>query len=433
PAIPQRGSVEETRAARTPERHSKRAMARVEDEVEEGSSTGAHFRANHPKWLRPLLFTAIPLVAALLTGIGVLAYGKWSTFSVQLSSSPTGALVRVDGRANTQTTPLLLTDLSADRSHELEVSAPGMLRWVQRVDPQRGATMALHVELEPDRLPDSLLEEPFDAGVAAAATEPAPIAPVAVLPIEADYPVAGFTLHAKKHAFLVPPSKAARLRLDPKKTYRVWTEGKLSFGGYFDNVFVTECVYFLEGGPGLASKDTFGLVGAKGTVVKNASALYAFVTDEKANDNTGAIKVRVMDTASHATSTVLVDAKSNSFAPEPHDRFTLQRLEPLNSYDVKLKDGRPSARTLGEKGGLARRVLLRVEPGWNNVVQSKKYANEFQRILEVGKPIRISGASALWTTLPDDGLDDNAGTLEIEVTEVPGLNGLLNNLVPKRK
>jgi len=431
PAIPKKDPVEETRYARSPgARDNKRTMALPEDGAQEDSSTGAHFRANYPRWLRPMMFLAIPLVAALLTGIGVLAYGKWSTFSINLTSAPMGALVRVDGRANTQTTPVLLTDLPADKNYELEVSAPGMKRWLRIVEPQRGALVTLHAELEPDRVPDSLLEEPFDAGFAAV-DEPVAAPVVTEVPTEAEYPVSSVTVVAKKHAFLVPPSKAARLRLDPKKTYRVWTEGKLSFGGYFDNIFITEAIYFLEGGPALQAKDSFGLVGPKGTIVKHATALYAFVADEKANDNSGAIKVRVMDMASHQTSTVLVDAKSNSFAPDQSTRFSVQRLEPTSSYDLRLREGKPKARSLGDKGGLTRKVLLKIEPGWNSVLSVRKSANDLQRILETGKTIRINGAMSFWVTIPDDGLDDNAGSFELEVSSVAGGGGLLNGLVPK--
>jgi hypothetical protein len=290
--------------------------------------------------------------------------------------------------------------------------------------------LAIHAELEPDRLPDSLLDEPVDAGVAVPVE--APKDPLAELPNEAEYPVAGFTVSAKKHAFLVPPSKAARLRLDPKKTYKVWTEGRLSFGGLIDNVYVTECAFFLEGVPPLQSKDSFGIVGPKGTIVKNATALYAWVTDEVANDNTGAIKVRVMDTASKQTSTVLVDGKSNSFAPELANRFTLRRLEPLNTYDVKLKEGKPPARTLGDKGGTVKKVLMRIEPGWNKAVQARKHSNDLQRMLEAGKTVRLNGATGFWLSFPDDGVDDNSGSLEVEVSSVAGLNGLLNSLVPNR-
>ena len=166
--------------------------------------------------------------------------------------------------------------------------------------------------------------------------------------------------------------------------------------------------------------------------MKNATALYAFVTDDVANDNSGAIKVRVMDIASHATSTILVDAKSNSFAPEPNNRFTLRHLEPLSAYDIKLKDGRPGARTLGDKGGASRKLLLKMEPGWNAAVQPKKFIDDYQRILEVGKPIRLSGATSFWVTFPDDGLDDNSGTLELEVSAVAGSGGLLNRLMPRK-
>jgi tRNA A-37 threonylcarbamoyl transferase component Bud32 len=369
-----------------PPTRKSRPMPIVTDEIEE-PPTGAHFSA--PRWIRPTLFTAIPLAAALLTGLGVFAWGKWSTFSVRISSEPTAAMVRVDGKAETQITPLVLADLSAADSHEIEISAPGMKPWVRIVHPQRGAVLSMHAELELDRLPDSLLEEP-DAGI----EEPVVAAlPPRVIEVQADYPVASFKLEAKKHAFLVPPSKAARLRLDPKKTYKVWTEGG-------------QCVFFLEGAP---ARESFGLVGPKPGAVKGATALYAFIADASPPDPS--IKVRVMDTVAKTTSSVLVEAKSNAFVPDPSERFTLNRLDPKTSYELKLKDGHPSARTGGEKGGPARRLLVGI-----GIRPNRKPPSDGQRVLEMGKPLRVGGAAAVWFSFPDDRLDDNEGALEVEVS-----------------
>jgi serine/threonine protein kinase len=425
PAVPKASDLpsHETRSGRSPDKKRKSA---VDSEVVQESWTGAHFKAV-PRWVRPLLFTAIPLLAALLTGIGVLSYARWSTFSVQLSSSPSNALVRVDGLAETHTTPVLLADLSASKPHELEVTWPGYYPGIRRVIPRRGEVLSEFVELRPIPI-DAPAEPPVEAVVvdagAVEAPRPDPIA------VEASYPINDFTLHAKVHAFLVPPSKAARLRLNPKKSYRVWTEGKVAFGGYLDPQF-DECVYFLEAAPGLKASETFGIIGPKGTVVKNANAIYAFLTDDKPADNTGAIKLRVMDVATHATSTVLVDSKSNALLPDSSGQFRLKGLEPLETYELKVKEGKRGARTLGDKGGRVGKVLLVQVPGLGHVMQGKQMANDATRVIEVGKTVRFSGTPWIYLSFPDDGLDDNDGTMQVEITALPGGTNLLKGLLPR--
>ncbi len=427
PAVPRPGSGSgETRSGRAPERKSKRSL-QLEAEHGQESWTGAHFKAI-PRWVRPLLFTAIPLLAALLTGIGVLTYARWSTFSLQLSSSPSNAMVRVDGQAETHTTPVLLTDLSAARPHEIEVTAPGYYRGVRRIIPRRGEVISEFVELR--LIPIDAPAEPVDAGEAVTleVKKPVPL-PAPEVASEATYPVAEFTVHAKHHAFLVPPSKAARLRLNPKKSYRVWTEGRISYGGYLDPN-VEECVYFLEAAPGLTARETFGVVGPRGTGVKNANAIYAFISDDSPGDNTGALKLRVMDTASHATSTVLVDAKSNALPTDKKGQFKVKGFEPLATYELKLKEGRHPAHTLGEKGGRVSKVLVSQVPGLGQLLEGKKAATGSERVLEAGKTLRFTGTPWITLAFPDDGFDDNDGTMEVELSAVAGI-GAVMKLLPR--
>ena len=46
--------------------------------------------------------------------------------------------------------------------------------------------------------------------------------------------------------------------------------------------------------------------------------------------------------------------------------------------------------------------------------------------------MRFSGTPRIFLSLPDDGLDDNDGTLELEITALPGSSGtILKNLLPR--
>jgi len=97
-----------------------------------------------PKWL----FVALPLVAMLLAAVGVILLGA-RTASIQLSSEPPGALVLLDGVPAPTRTPMLISDLDPDSPHLLEVQAPGMHPWQQRLTLRRGELLAVHARLVP--------------------------------------------------------------------------------------------------------------------------------------------------------------------------------------------------------------------------------------------------------------------------------------------
>ena len=265
------------------------------------------------------------------------------------------------------------------------------------------------VEPEPESQPSPAV---VDAGAVAEIARPA----AAPLPTVVYYPLAGFTLDARQHAFVVPSPRVVKLALNPKKSYRVWTEDRVSLGGALESM-VTDCVYFLQGE--LPARDSFGMVGPKGVVVKGATMLHAFISDDSPSDDSGALKLRVMDLGARTTSTLLIDATKHTLVPAPSGRVKVEGLEALASYELRLKDGAVPAQTRGKKRGPVRRVLVSQAPGLSAALEGRSLANEVSRILEVGKPLRVSGTPWVWLSIPDDALEDNAGTLEVELTVMP--------------
>src|SRR5262249_32831630 len=94
-------------------------------------------------------FFVAPVVAMLLSALVVLIIGHFGSFSIQLTSTPPGAHVIVDGLPAPGITPLLISNLSANRSHEVRVVEDGFRGWRQRIDPVRGSTVFVHAELKP--------------------------------------------------------------------------------------------------------------------------------------------------------------------------------------------------------------------------------------------------------------------------------------------
>ena len=95
------------------------------------------------------LFWVLPPLAALVAGFVVFAIGYFGGADLQLTSSPPGAVVVVDGRPAPNVTPVLITGLDPDQPHTLQVQAPGMKVWSEQITLQRGAILTVHAELEP--------------------------------------------------------------------------------------------------------------------------------------------------------------------------------------------------------------------------------------------------------------------------------------------
>ena len=364
-------------------------------------------------------WVALPVGAMVLAAAGVVLAFRTGTFGLQVTSLPPGAEVLVDGTAARQPTPLVLEGLRAAVPHVVEVRAPGHRDWRQTVQAQRGGRVALHAELEavapaPDTRPQVVAAE----GPPDAASDPAAPSLADAVPMEAWYPQATFEVRADRHVFPVPGGVAAKVALDPKKSYRLWTEGTLSFGGYVDSIFLDQCVYFLEG-PAVPAHEAFGVLGPRPLLVRGATAVHLFETDIKPHDNSGALKVRVQQKGG-ALRTVLVDAKVHNLVPATDQRFTYQGLEQLGAYRLEVREAKRPART--RPTGRPARVLFGQMSGFS-VLEGKKLANEAQRVLEAGHSYEIRGTQWFWLSFPDGPAADHSSVLELELTAIAGTGG----------
>jgi hypothetical protein len=304
-------------------------------------------------------------------------------------------------------TPTLIP-LSADREHLIEVHAIGMESWSQRVRAEEGDTLAIRAELRQAR-PSSARQ----SRAGASAPSPASQAPTG-----GTFPLSTFEVRAAQHAFLVPPSSAAQLRLDPSKTYSLRTEGTLKHGPGAQGSLDT-AVYFLRGGAALPARKSFGLLGPQEVQVSNAFALYLFVPETSSHGTTGSLRVHVRETASGTGATVMMDAHQHALTPRPEESFTLQGLDAATTYEVRLKDTPRPARTQGVQGEAVRQVLVFQDRGCG-ADEGGPWKPGPARVVETGRALRVRGVSWLRFSFPDDDLEDNAGAISVEVRPVAG-------------
>jgi len=359
------------------------------------------------------LYAAAPLLAALLAALVVLAIGHFGSFSIQLTSTPQGANVTVDDQPAPRPTPVLISNLSAHRPHRIRIAAVGMETWTREVPPLRGGTLFVNATLTP--LPGSPQPPP---------PAPAPVVPTPRVPDaptgtaeRVSWPLSGpVEISARRAAYAIPRTHAARLPLDPAKTYRVWTEGKLSLGDAMGALWVDEAYFFVEGPPELSAGDSFGLLTAKGRTVRHASQLYAFLIDGNSSDNSGSLRIRIQERGDKAgPQTLILNAKENAIDPAADERFYVDGLDPSRRYQVTLKQGTPAARLKEGKSGGVNRVACAQNAGWLQL--SKKTSDAAFRIFDVGAVYEVTGASHLEFFFPDASRDDNEGSLWLELVE----------------
>lgn len=373
-----------------------------------------------PRWV----FIGLPALTALVAALGVVVLSRPATFSVQLGSDPPGASISLDGKPLPKVTPALLEGLSASQAHHLELRAPGMKPWQEDVRQEKGVTTQVFAQLTPERAtPKPSLP------VATPTPPPKPVeAPPSTSPVkfEASYPVNQIKLLAKEHVLAVPSTRAARLRLDPKRTYRITATGKITLGGALDIANFTHAMYFVEGDSQLAARDSFGVVGDKPVTVRHATALYAFIFDDTPEDNGGAIELHVEDRASHRVSRLLVDGRAHCLEPASRS-FLLHELTPVREYEIRVLDGHPSAHTRPGKLGEVGKVAYLQNAGWQ-IGLGRKSADASLGVLEAGHSYTVTGASWMRFVFLDGAAEDNSGELEIQIVPKAGGGGFLQGL-----
>jgi serine/threonine protein kinase len=347
-------------------------------------------------------FLGAPIVAMLIAALVVLAVGHFGSFSVRLTSSPPGAWVEVDGQRAPGVTPMMISNLAGDRPHLIRVSALGMKPWSKTVSPAHGQTLALDAHLETDglRAPPPPAPEPATpvsiqpkSAPSPPAPDPAP-APAEGEPHELQLPLTGSArLSPRAHTCLIPRTKSARMGLDPTKTYRIWTEAKLSASQVF---------FFAEGTPDLGANDRFGLLTGKPQTLRHATALYAFaILSDAARDASWTARVRVHERGERAAQVLMVSAKENAIEPDPDERLRIRGLDPSRHYTLKLRQGNPPARLSSGNFNVVSRVL----------------AAQTLRVLDVDTAYELNGIDRLDLFFADSARADGPGWLELDLAE----------------
>lgn len=325
-----------------------------------------------------LLLAGVPVLAMVLAAGLVVASGRLGSFTIRVTSQPPGATVRVDGAELPSRTPVVIPDLEARRPHRVEVLAPGMRAWAREVTAGRGAVLDLEAALEPVPAP-----------------KPPPPEPVATPRVERAS--RSFRLVTRTHGVSIR-SRAARLELDPRRAYRIWTEGEVTVGGRN----LSQALVFLDG---KSDRDRLGLATGRARVIRNAARLYAFVLGEPSPARSGALSLRVQDVRTGRLSTLRVVARAHTLELPEGMRLSVSPLDPTLRYEVAVTGGRGEPRQV---------VFTHPAEG-----ASSATSTEPQGVWQVGGRHVVSGHSALHVAVVTEEMGDDAGDLELEVTPLP--------------
>ncbi len=107
------------------------------------SLTTAAVQASPPARSRPWQLVALLGVALVLGTVLAAVLGRVPTFELELRSEPTGARVEVDGSPVPGTTPLRITHLAAEQSHQVRLKLPGRAEWTGEINGRSGTTVHL--------------------------------------------------------------------------------------------------------------------------------------------------------------------------------------------------------------------------------------------------------------------------------------------------
>jgi hypothetical protein len=290
-----------------------------------------------------------------------------TTTVVQITSVPPGLKVIFDGQPLEGVTPLELGSVKAFDPHEVEVVMEGQPSWKKKFAPAAGVKTKLVAEFKTDTAPPAEPPAPTpapapaaDAGPDAApppaadahgaTAEPTPTPAAAAAepaepgdagppgpdggntdPLHATWPVKGVEIDGKISALWVPEAGGVLVNLNPKKSYRVWTEGTASTrkGG----PATANVRYFVEG-PQIWQDETLGTLGLGARVIRGAKRMWIFEFDDDVSDNSGALRIYMQESKLVAPTKIAWDPKKKEsvITPDPTKLFTLDGLNPGRTY-----------------------------------------------------------------------------------------------------
>ncbi len=328
-------------------------------------------------WLRALLL----LVSAAAVGFGGVAlWQRLQESSLEITSEPAGAEVRVDGQR--LKTPVTLSRLSGDRTVRVELSLPGYEPWQQDVPLKAG--QHLHVPATLSRVPP-----PAPPPEPEPEPEPEPPAPPPPAPDVVTWPVTGFELDASRHRLVLTQAGALTVQLDPSRTHRVTLAGKpppLGWGFYVVS----------EGGA------TPGVFDAQPLIIKSANRLYAFHVPAQAlgasrRDET---KPRALSIHTEGARKAVHKSVPARLRLADSTRVTVKGLDPALTYELTPRQGTPTA-VAREGGAPISRVLVGTPNGL--------------LLAPLNEVTRIADASTFFVTVLDDAPDAESGRIAFEL------------------
>ncbi len=332
-------------------------------------------------WVRAVLL----LVSAAIVGFGaVTVIQRLREATLEITSSPGGAEVVVDGKTIASRTPTTVSGLIGGRTLHVEVLSPGYQVWKNDVPLKAGQHLVVDAKLALIPPPEPIKLEPPPEPVKPPEPPPAPDI--------VSWPLPRFELDASRHRLDLSGSGATLVPLDASKTYRITLQGKSSSPGWAFYVVS-------EGGA------QPGVFGGDPLLIKSATRLYAFhvpssVLGSTQKDDTKARPLSVLAEGTRRAVTKSVSAKLNFPVSQ---RVTVTGLSASSAYELTPRQGTPTA-VARRSGAPIARVIVGTPEGLI--------------IAPIDEVTRLDGLSSFWVTFLDDAPDAESGRLTFELREV---------------
>lgn len=339
-------------------------------------------------WVRAL---GLGIAAALVGFAAVFLAVRLSRGTLEVVSTPPGAIVRVNGRTIDDKTPVEVRALTGGRTYRVEVISSGYQTWSNEVPLKRGQHLVVDAALElippPKPPPPPVVVAPKVEPKIVVPPRPPPPPPDAVT-----WPLSTFELDASRHRVDLSKAGALKLTLDERQTYRVTLSKGPTLGWG----------YYVVNAAGAAP----GPLPTTPQQIKGANRLFVFHLPTS-------VLAGVAKPEETKPRTLTVDAKGKpksykaplSLAMPPDVRVTLTGLDPKATYEVTTRQSVSAPARLRASGAIVTRCVV-------------GHPTLGLLVAEVGKPLVVSNASQLIFTLLDDASDDQEGRLIIEVKQV---------------
>ncbi len=157
-------------------------------------------------------------VAAVAVGVmSVFVATQFRKATLEVTSTPIGATVKLDGHPMPGVTPLTLPELEGGHRYKVEVAAPGFVPWVNDVPVNRGQRLTVAAVLIEQKVkPPEVTAVKAEPPVIEKASTSVPVANDVVT-----WPVGSVQLDVSRHHLELNAAGATVVKLDPSLTYRV--------------------------------------------------------------------------------------------------------------------------------------------------------------------------------------------------------------------